>query len=91
MTRISKKVHIDKFYDIVNKKNNAYHGTIKMKPIDVNWSTYIDFNVENNDKDTKFEIGEKCFCKWLRSIGLMKTLWLKNMIILAVVICNRRP
>ena len=36
MTRISKKVHIDKFYDIVNKKNNAYHGTIKMKPIDVN-------------------------------------------------------
>ena len=29
-----------------------------MKPVDVNSSTYIDFNVENNDEDPKFEVGD---------------------------------
>ena len=29
-----------------------------MKPIDVNSSTYIDFGVENIDKDTKFKVGD---------------------------------
>ena len=28
-----------------------------MKPVDVKLSTYIDFNKENNEKDSKFEIG----------------------------------
>ena len=28
----------------VNKYNNTYHRTIKMKPFDVKSSTYIDFN-----------------------------------------------
>ena len=31
MTSISKKVYIDKLGDIVNKYNNTYHRTIKMK------------------------------------------------------------
>ena len=35
MTLISKSVYIDKLDDIVNKYNNTYHSTIKMKPIDV--------------------------------------------------------
>ena len=35
MTSISKNVYIDKLDDIVNKYNNTYHRTIKMKPIDV--------------------------------------------------------
>ena len=35
MTSISKKVYIDKLDDIVNKYNNTYHRTIKMKPVDV--------------------------------------------------------
>ena len=34
---------------------NAYDNTIKIKPVDVKSSTYIDFNVENNDKDRKFK------------------------------------
>ena len=42
MTSISKNVYIDKLDDIVNKYNNTYHNTIKMKPVDVKWSTYID-------------------------------------------------
>ena len=37
---------------IIISNNNAYHRTIKMKPVNVKSSTYIDFNVENNDKET---------------------------------------
>ena len=48
MTSISKNVHIDKFKDKVNKYNNTYHSTIKMNPVDVKSSTYINFNKENN-------------------------------------------
>ena len=43
--------------DIVNKYNNTYHITIKMKPFDVKSSTYIDSSKEINDKDPKFKIG----------------------------------
>ena len=43
MTSISKNVHIGKLDNIVNKYNNKYHGTIKIKPVDVKSSTYIDF------------------------------------------------
>ena len=40
--KMSKNVYINKLDDIVNKYNNAYHRTIKMKPVDVKTSTYID-------------------------------------------------
>ena len=30
---------------------------IKIKPIDVKLNTYINFDVENNDKAPKFEVG----------------------------------
>ena len=43
MTSISKNVHTGKLHDIVNKYNNKYHGTIKIKPVDVKSSTYFDF------------------------------------------------
>ena len=33
------------------------YSTIKMKPIDVKSSTYIDFGIGNNDKDPKFKVG----------------------------------
>ena len=42
MTSISKNVYIDQLDDIVNKCNNTYHRTIKMKPVDVKPSTYVD-------------------------------------------------
>ena len=58
MTLISKNVHIDKSDDIVNKYNNTYHRTIKMKPTYVKSSTYIDSSKEINDKDPKFKIGD---------------------------------
>ena len=42
--------------DIVNKYNNTFHRTIKMKPIDVKPNTYIDSRKEVNDKDPKFKV-----------------------------------
>ena len=35
MTSISKNVYIEKLDDIVNKYNNTYHNTIRMKPVNV--------------------------------------------------------
>ena len=50
ITLISKNAHIDKLDDIVNKYINTYHSTIKMKPVDVKSSTYIDSSKEINVK-----------------------------------------
>ena len=58
MTSVSKKVYIDKLDHIVNEYNNTYHGTIKMKPVDVKDNAYIDFSKEVNDKDSKFKVGD---------------------------------
>ena len=57
MTSISKNMYINKL-DIVNEYNNTYHRTIKMKPVDVKDNTYIDFEKEVNNKDSKFKIGD---------------------------------
>ena len=54
MTSISKNVYIDKLDDRVNKYNETYHDTIKMKPVDVKPSTYIDSSKEINYEDPKF-------------------------------------
>ena len=58
MIAVSKNVYIDKLNDRVNKYNNTYHRTIKMKPVDIKDNTYIDFDKEANDKDPKFEVGD---------------------------------
>ena len=58
MTSISKYVYIHKLDDIVNKYNNTYHSTIKMKPVDVKPNTYIDSSKDINDKHPKFKIGD---------------------------------
>ena len=58
MTSISKNVYTDKLDDIVNKYNNTYHNTIKMKPVDVKDNTYIDFSKESNNKNPKFQVGD---------------------------------
>ena len=57
MTSISKNVYIKKLDDMVNKYNNTYYRTIKMKPFDVKASMYIDFIQERNKKDPKFKAG----------------------------------
>ena len=39
MILISKTVYINKLDNILNKYNNVYHKTIKMKPVDVKNNT----------------------------------------------------
>ena len=58
MTSVTKNVYIDKLDDIVNKYNNTYHSTIKIKPVDVKSSTYIDFNKENNREGLRFKVND---------------------------------
>ena len=58
MTSVSKNVYIDKLDDIVGEYNNAYHRTIKMKPVDVKDNTYVDSKEEFNDKDPKLKVGD---------------------------------
>ena len=43
-------MYIEKLDDIVNKYNNSFNSTVKMKHIDVKSSTYTDFDIENNEK-----------------------------------------
>ena len=47
---VSRNFYTDKLDDIVNKYNNAYNSTIKMKPVDVKSKTYIESSKEINQK-----------------------------------------
>ena len=50
-------MYINQLDDTVNANNNAYHKTIKMKPVDLKNNTYIDSSKNFNDKDPKFKVG----------------------------------
>ena len=59
MTATGKNVYYDVLHDVVNKYNNTKHRTIKMKPIDVkdnNERVYID---EDNEKGSRFKVGDR--------------------------------
>ena len=51
-------IYIDKLDVIINKYNNTYRSTIKMKLVDVKSSRYIDSNKENDKGDSKFKVGD---------------------------------
>ena len=53
MISISKNVYINKLDNIVDEYNNVYHGTIKIKFINVKDNTYLDFSREFHEKDPK--------------------------------------
>ena len=59
LTSVPKNVYIDKLDDIVGKHNNTYPRTIKMKPVNVEDNTYVDFKKEVNDKDAKFKVDDQ--------------------------------
>ena len=42
----------------VNKYNNTYHKTSKMKPIHLKSNTYIKSSKDNSNEDPKFRIGD---------------------------------
>ena len=56
MTLVSKNMYIDKLDDIVNKCNNTYRTTTKMKLVDEKSITYVNFNEENNNEDPKLKV-----------------------------------
>ena len=56
MTAILKNVYLDESDGFVNKYNNTYHRTIKMKSIAVKISIYVPFDVENNEKILKVKL-----------------------------------
>ena len=59
MTAIGKNVYYDVLDDVVNKYNNTWHNSIKMKPKDVpndNIRVYID---EHNEKGARFNVGAR--------------------------------
>ena len=58
MTAVSKNVYYDVLDDIVKKYNNTWHGTIKMKPKDVQDDNFTEYIEESNEKDPKFKIGD---------------------------------
>ena len=49
LTSISKNVYINKLDNIVNKHNNTYHKTIKMKPIKIFFAQYFIRNCSDKD------------------------------------------
>ena len=51
-------MYIDKLDYIVIEYINTNHTTVKMKPVDVKYNTYIDFKKELNDKYPKFKVGD---------------------------------
>ena len=60
MTSVSKNMYIDKLNGIVDKYNNTYHRTFKMKPDDIKSGNYIKYNVDSNEKDPKFQSWCSC-------------------------------
>ena len=42
----------------IDKYNNTYYSTIKMKPVNVKSSTYTDFGTKYTSKDPKFKVGD---------------------------------
>ena len=72
---------------MLKKCNNAYHSTIKVKPVDVKPSPYIDSSKEINYQDPYLKLvmlleyqNIKIFLqKAMFPIGLKKFLWLKKL------------
>ena len=58
MTAVSKNISFYVLNDIVNKYNNTVHRTIKMKPIDVTFDSYAEYNEDSNEKDSKFKVDD---------------------------------
>ena len=59
MTAVSKNVYDDSLNDIVEKYNNTWHSTIKIKPKDVGDNNFTKYVEEFHEKDPKFNIGDR--------------------------------
>ena len=68
MTAISKNVYFDVLDDIIDKYNNTYHKTIKMKPVDFKDDSFAEYNEESNEKDSKFKVGDHVWISKYKNI-----------------------
>ena len=59
MTAVSKNMYFDVLDDIADKYNNAYHRTIKMKPIDDKNDYLAEYNEESNERLPRFKVGDQ--------------------------------
>ena len=59
MTAVLKNVYFDILDDIVDEYSNTFHRIIKMKPIDFKSNSYAEYNVDSNEKNPNFKIGEE--------------------------------
>ena len=59
MTVVPKNFYFDVLNDIVDKYNNTYHRTIKMKPIDVKRDSFAEYNEESNEKGPKCKVNDR--------------------------------
>ena len=56
MTANSENVYFNVLNYIVDKYNNTYHKTIRMKPIDVKSDYFAEYNEESDEKDPKSKV-----------------------------------
>ena len=49
-------MYIEKLDNIVNEYNTTYHRTIKMESADVKSGNYVEYNVNSDDNDPKFQL-----------------------------------
>ena len=74
MTVVSKNVYFNVLDDIVDKYNNTFQKTIKMKSIDVTSDSYAEYNDDSNENRLEFKVGDQL--KDIRKTGQKKVLWL---------------
>ena len=58
MTTVGKNVYFNVLDDIVDKYNNTWYSSIKMKPKDVTDDSLVNISEESNKKIPKFKIGD---------------------------------
>ena len=58
MITISKKFYFNVLDDIVNRRNNTVHRSIKMKSIEVANGSYAEYNEESDKKSPKFKVND---------------------------------
>ena len=68
MKAISKNVYFDVLDDIIDKYNNTYHKTIKMKPVDFKDDSFAEYNEESNEKDSTFKVGDHVWISKYKNI-----------------------
>ena len=67
MSSVSKNVYIDALPAIVEKYNNTYHRTIKMKPSEVTPGS-VDYSTGENKRPPKFKVGDNVRISKYKSI-----------------------